>query len=224
MSKIKVGKKSYEEKEVKKNILKLNILSFVLIFLIIYSSAFAFNLAIIGILALLLIISILSANEFKSALRVKASDQKKVEQDVEQKYETFNVAGTSFRQKEIKMLISGTDDFYDCNSVKKFNESFVFDKVYKYTFNIKEVSVQPEQGGKYDGAMRVELDGVHVGYIKKDDIERFEVMANLHLAYGVIAVVKGGPFKELKSDPFSGEEYILSREDDFYVILKYKIK
>lgn len=30
MSKIKVGKKSYEEKEVKKNILKLNILSFVL--------------------------------------------------------------------------------------------------------------------------------------------------------------------------------------------------
>lgn len=112
MSKIKVGKKSYEEKEVKKNILKLNILSFVLIFLIIYSSAFAFNLAIIGILALLLIISILSANEFKSALRVKASDQKKVEQDVEQKYETFNVAGTSFRQKEIKMLISGTDDFY----------------------------------------------------------------------------------------------------------------
>lgn len=224
MSKIKVGKKSYEEKEVKKNILKLNILSFVLIFLIIYSSAFAFNLAIIGILALLLIISILSANEFKSALRVKASDQKKVEQDVEQKYETFNVAGTSFRQKEIKMLISGTDDFYDCNSVKKFNESFAFDKVYKYKFNIKEVSVQPEQGGKYDGAMRVELDGVHVGYIKKDDIERFEVMANLHLAYGVIAVIKGGPFKELKSDPFSGEEYILSREDDFYVILKYKIK
>lgn len=224
MSKIKVGKKSYEEKEVKKNILKLNILSFVLIFLIIYSSAFAFNLAIIGILALLLIISILSANEFKSALRVKTSDQKKVEQDVEQKYETFNVAGTSFRQKEIKMLISGTDDFYDCNSVKKFNESFAFDKVYKYTFNIKEVSVQPEQGGKYDGAMRVELDGVHVGYIKKDDIERFEVMANLHLAYGVIAVVKGGPFKELKSDPFSGEEYILSKEDDFYVILKYKIK
>lgn len=224
MSKIKVGKKSYEEKEVKKNILKLNILSFVLIFLIIYSSAFAFNLSIIGILALLLIISILSANEFKSALRVKASDQKKVEQDVEQKYETFNVAGTSFRQKEIKMLISGTDDFYDCNSVKKFNESFAFDKVYKYTFNIKEVSVQPEQGGKYDGALRVELDGVHVGYIKKDDIERFEVMANLHLAYGVIAVVKGGPFKELKSDPFSGEEYILSREDDFYVILKYKIK
>lgn len=224
MSKIKVGKKSYEEKEVKKNILKLNILSFVLIFLIIYSSAFAFNLAIIGILALLLIISILSANEFKSALRVKASDQKKVEQDVEQKYETFNVAGTSFRQKEIKMLISGTDDFYDCNSVKKFNESFAFDKVYKYKFNIKEVSVQPEQGGKYDGAMRVELDGVHVGYIKKDDIERFEVMANLHLAYGVIAVIKGGPFKELKSDPFSGEEYILSREDDFYIILKYKIK
>ena len=224
MSKIKVGKKSYEEKEVKKNILKLNILSFVLIFLIIYSSAFAFNLAIIGILALLLIISILSANEFKSALRVKASDQKKVEQDVEQKYETVNVAGTSFRQKEIKMLISGTDDFYDCNSVKKFNESFAFDKVYKYTFNIKEVSVQPEQGGKYDGALRVELDGVHVGYIKKDDIERFEVMANLHLAYGVIAVIKGGPFKELKSDPFSGEEYILSREDDFYVILKYKIK
>lgn len=49
-------------------------------------------------------------------------------------------------------------------------------------------------------------------------------MANLHLAYGVIAVVKGGPFKELKSDPFSGEEYILSREDDFYIILKYKIK
>lgn len=224
MSKIKVGKKSYEEKEVKKNILKLNILSFILIFLIIYSSAFAFNLAIIGILALLLIISILSANEFKSALRVKTSDQKKVEQDVEQKYETFNVAGTSFRQKEIKMLISGTDDFYDCNSVKKFNESFAFDKVYKYTFNIKEVSVQPEQGGKYDGALRVELDGVHVGYIKKDDIERFEVMANLHLAYGVIAVVKGGPFKELKSDPFSGEEYILSREDDFYIILKYKIK
>lgn len=224
MSKIKVGKKSYEEKEVKKNILKLNILSFILICLIIYSSAFAFNLAIIGILALLLIISILSANEFKSALRVKASDQKKVEQDVEQKYETFNVAGTSFRQKEIKMLISGTDDFYDCNSVKKFNESFAFDKVYKYTFNIKEVSVQPEQGGKYDGAMRVELDGVHVGYIKKDDIERFEVMANLHLAYGVIAVIKGGPFKELKSDPFSGEEYILSREDDFYIILKYKIK
>lgn len=78
MSKIKVGKKSYEEKEVKKNILKLNILSFVLIFLIIYSSAFAFNLAIIGILALLLIISILSANEFKSALRVKASIQNKV--------------------------------------------------------------------------------------------------------------------------------------------------
>ena len=38
MSKIKVGKKSYEEKEVKKNILKLNILSFVLIFLIFYSS------------------------------------------------------------------------------------------------------------------------------------------------------------------------------------------
>ena len=84
--------------------------------------------------------------------------------------------------------------------------------------------MQPEQGGKYDGAMRVELDGVHVGYIKKDDIERFEVMANLHLAYGVIAVIKGGPFKELKSDPFSGEEYILSREDDFYIILKYKIK
>ena len=60
--------------------------------------------------------------------------------------------------------------------------------------------------------------------LSKDDIERFEVMANLHLAYGVIAVVKGGPFKELKSDPFSGEEYILSREDDFYIILKYKIK
>ena len=140
-----------------------------------------------------------------------------------QKYEIFHVAGTSYRQDEIKSLIKGTNELYFSNSTKEYEECCAYDKVYKNTFNIKEVSVQPEPENQHDpNAIKVTLDGVDVGYIKKDDQERFNIMINLNLAHGVVADVKGGPYKKLY---FNNDDKakLISKSEDYYIILKFKI-
>ena len=224
----KLGNKMYSSKSVKAYMITFYILGGVMALL----GLMFFSISIISAIFILLFAAILLlfASSYKQILKGKVDaslnetkTKTKTVKTKKQDYEIFHVAGTSYHQDEIKSLISGTDELYFSKSAKEYEECCAYDKVYKNTFNINEVSVQPEPDNQYDpNAMKVTLDGVFVGYIKKDDLERFNIMINLNLAHGVVAEVKGGPYKKLYFND-DDKAKLISKSDDYYITLKFKI-
>ena len=88
------------------------------------------------------------------------------------KYENHRVAGTSFHKKEIESL--GTYNYdYDLTKNEFQDSCMEGERVYQYEFDCSRVNLVPEPENKYDSnAIRVEVEGVHIGYIKKGSTSR----------------------------------------------------
>ena len=80
------------------------------------------------------------------------------------------------------------------------------ERIYKYEFDPVHVELIPEPDNPYDPkAIKVVIDGVHVGYIKKGSTSR---VRNLLKAGGkVSAEIKGGPYKVLLYRYEDGEDW-----------------
>lgn len=111
------------------------------------------------------------------------------------KVSTFRVAGVSYRQDDILELADENSDF-SMTRREIIDAGMENERIYQYEFDPHRVELIPEPSNPYDpNAIKVVIDGVHVGYIKKGSTTR---VRNLLKAGGkVTAEIKGGPYKIL---------------------------
>lgn len=143
------------------------------------------------------------------------------------RFETFYVAGTSMRQDAIKSLPHIDNELYRSSSVKKYESEGFFweDKVYQYDFKYYTLllNVEHEPDNPYDSnAMKVCINDIHVGYIRKEDLDRFDEVANLG-AKGVVIDILGGKYKYITMDDDTDKEVIVSGEEKFFIKLTFRI-
>lgn len=138
-------------------------------------------------------------------------------------YEKFYVAGVHFRQDAIESLPHIIDENYKSSSARKYENECIYDKVYKYDFHYYDLNldIQHEPDNPEDpDAMKVMINNVHVGYIKRDDLDRFDVLANIG-PKGVVIDILGGNYKLLDYDD-SGNPVLTSGREDYYIILTFR--
>lgn len=111
------------------------------------------------------------------------------------KVSTFRVAGVSYRQDDILELADENSDF-SMTRREIIDAGMENERIYQYEFDPHRVELIPEPSNPYDpNAIKVVIDNVHVGYIKKGSTTRARNLLN---AGGkVTAEIKGGPYKIL---------------------------
>lgn len=136
--------------------------------------------------------------------------------------EVFRVAGVSFYEKKI-VSMAFENDTYSLSKTDLIDSGFIDEKVYKLDFDPSGVEIIPEPDNPEDPkAMKVVVDGVHVGYIKKGKTGRIR---NLLKKQGVkiSASIAGGKYKyvsEHYDDYRDKEVYEMDTGNDpFYISL-----
>ena len=130
------------------------------------------------------------------------------------KTETHIVAGTSYRQQDIEELGYPNPD-YDLTA-KELKETYdPGERVYKYEFSVVNCKLVPEPDNAHDkNAVRVEADGIHIGYIKADSAARVrKLLDEGKVAWSTIDIY-GGPVKELEEDD-DGKTTIVKSNNSF---------
>lgn len=140
---------------------------------------------------------------------------------VERHGEKQRVAGTSYRQKEIASLGELNDDFM-LSKRELIDNGFEDEKIFEKVFFPSDVRLVLEQENiKYAGAVRVEIDGVLVGYIKSGSASHVRQLMGDGQIKKVTAEITGGKYKELVSeynDETDEETYTVEcGETDYYV-------
>ena len=138
---------------------------------------------------------------------------------VERVMYTFNVAGTSFRRNAIKDMLSEDCDYGENKSYLK--ENYIDgDRIWKYLPEYRDdVALVDEPENEYDpNAIRVEVGGVHIGYVKKGSTSRVRNLLKKDDVRVKIDIA-GGPYKELYEDE-DGKIQIISGEIEFYAKLE----
>ncbi len=116
------------------------------------------------------------------------------------KWEYYNAAGTSFRQKEIGSLSHLNDD-YLISKRDAIDLDMMYKKIYQYVFSPQNVQLIEEPDNEYDpNAIKIVIDNVHIGYIKRDDCLYVKELIERGLIRKVTADIHGGKYKRLVSD------------------------
>lgn len=110
-------------------------------------------------------------------------------------YETFKVAGVSYYPKSFDALRETNEDY------KLTKRDLPYDvRVYEYEYSYKDISFEDEPTNPYDpNAIKVLIDGHHVGYIKKGSTSRFRKLRDMP-DFKVEADIGGGKYKYYDSE------------------------
>lgn len=125
--------------------------------------------------------------------------------------ETHKVAGTSFRQDAIKTLGTKNPDF--AKTKRALQDAGLTDEwVYEYEFAPQKVELLPEPDNPHDPkAIKVVVDGVHVGYIKAGSCAHVHKLLESDRIQRITCFIGGGKSKGLFPD---GEgEYVLEQDE-----------
>lgn len=107
------------------------------------------------------------------------------------------VAGCDYRQAEIKSLGKINPD-YSLKKNELIKKKMLDIKVYEYIFPKYSAELVPEPTNEHDpNAIKVIIDGVHVGYIKKGSCTRIHNLINSGGIKGIEAILYGGNYKEV---------------------------
>lgn len=94
------------------------------------------------------------------------------------------------------------------------------ERVYQYEFDCSRVNLVPEPENKYDSnAIRVEVEGVHIGYIKKGSTSRIRKLMEKDMISWINIEIGGGKYKVLDEDG-----NIERDSSDYYAKLSIRIK
>lgn len=113
---------------------------------------------------------------------------------------TFKVAGTSYRTDAIEDMLNEDCDYDESKAYLK--ENYIEgDRIWQYLPEYRDdVALVDEPENEHDpNAIRVEVGGVHIGYVKRGSTSR---VRNLLKKDGVRVMIDigGGPYKELYED------------------------
>lgn len=133
------------------------------------------------------------------------------------KKERFRVTGTQYYQDAFIEKLGELDDDYE-EKVSIIKESYGDgDKIYQYYFGGLKADLIPEPDNEHDkNAVKVMVDGIQVGYIKKGSCSHVKnLMASPDFA-GIDVEIKGGKYKEIREDD-DGKLHVDRGEDPFFV-------
>ena len=138
---------------------------------------------------------------------------------VERVKSTFRVAGISFRRDAIEDMLEEDDDY--CESKSYLRENYDDgDRIWQYLPECRDdVALVDEPENEHDpNAIRVEVGGVHIGYVKKGSTSRVRNLLKKD-DVRVKIDIGGGPYKELYEDE-DGKIQIERGEIEFYAKLE----
>lgn len=138
----------------------------------------------------------------------------------------YRVAGTSFRSDAIASLGEENDD-YGASKRYLIDEDMIDKEIYQLQFHPEKVELVPEPDNKYDpNAIKVIVDGVHVGYIKKGSCAHVKKLLDEDRILNITCKIGGGKFKIITEDYDPEKEkdvYTLERDErEYWVELKIK--
>ena len=134
---------------------------------------------------------------------------------------SFKVAGISFHEKEIIDGLASENDDYDMTKKEIVDAYMTDESIYKYTFSIDDVQLEPEPDNPHDpNAIKVIVDGVFIGHVPAKSTKRVKQI--LSKSPEIMCEVYGGPSK-IVFDEGDGT-YTMKKSDHNFgaeVILKY---
>ena len=134
--------------------------------------------------------------------------------------QNYVVVGTQYHEKDITKLGTPNPDYnmtkrdiIDCCMTDEF--------IWKFSFNPISVQLVPEPTNPHDSnAIKVVIDGSHVGYIRARECNLLHGLIENNRIHNINASITGGPYKSVNEDyNDSGKEvYTLERGSDDYSI------
>lgn len=135
--------------------------------------------------------SLFSPKKAKPAKQLKAPNVKVV---------THQVAGSNYRQEAIMAMGTKNPD-YNLTKRELFKRWPNGVTVYEYTFNPKKAELVPEPENPEDPkAIKVLVDGVHVGYIKSGSCAHIHRLIRENRIWKIEPKITGGKYKDLYSE------------------------
>lgn len=124
--------------------------------------------------------------------------------------ERHNIAGTSFRQNEIKSL-GMENEYYSMTKKELIDECMENETIYQIDFSPNSVELIEEPNNEYDpNAIKVIIDNVHVGYIKKGSCSHIKKLIRENKICNISADIHGGKYKRVSY------EYDVDSDRDIY--------
>ena len=111
--------------------------------------------------------------------------------------ETHRIAGTSYHHDEIEGLGVPNDD-YDLTAAEAAETYDFGDRIYEYVFFSKPALVPEPENPNDPKAIRVEADGVHIGYIKAGSCSHVRKLMDAGRIASMDLEIYGGRYKELE--------------------------
>lgn len=144
------------------------------------------------------------------------------------KTEKLHVTGTSHYQKAIESLGSENYDF-ELSKKELIDQGFEDEKIYLYEFSPTKVELIEEPDNPYDpNAIKVLIDNVLVGYIKKGRCSHVKKLLHSGKIRKIDADIYGGKYKMLYSEYDDEKDkdvyYIEKDKSDYYVTIEISIE
>ena len=128
---------------------------------------------------------------------------------------SFYVAGTSYREDDIEYSLLVENDEYSMSKRELVDLGLVNEKIYKYEPNYSNVSLIPDPENDYDeNAIKVVVDGVHIGFVPKDRTRRVANM--LKKDPEISCSIYGGPYKIVEEE--SPGDFIWDEDPEYTVV------
>lgn len=128
---------------------------------------------------------------------------------------THKVAGTSYRQDAIRAMGEKNPDF--ALTKRDLFKRGLDAPVYEYTFNPTKAELIPEPENPHDpNAIKVLVDGVHVGYIKAGSCAHILKLLQEDRIERITPTIFGGKYKHLctyDADAKRLEDYDLEKDE-----------
>lgn len=114
--------------------------------------------------------------------------------------ETHKVAGLSFREDALAELQCENGDF-SSSKRELVDMGMTGERIYKYDFYPVKTELIPEPDNEVDpNAIKVVVDGQHIGYIKKGSCAHIRKLLNSDSIKSVDIEITGGPYKFIEED------------------------
>lgn len=158
--------------------------------------------------------------EVSAALPVEQAEKKAPLPTPVQKTERHRVAGTSYRTDAIKSL--GTENpIYELTKRDLIDLDKTDESIYEYEFPIFDAELIEEPDNEVDpNAIKVVLNGVHVGYIKAGSCNRVKKRMREDRIKRATATISGGRYKYVSThyDYDGTERYTFDKGERFFSI------
>lgn len=124
--------------------------------------------------------------------------------------EKHHITGISHYMDNL-MHLAGENYEYDYSKRELIDNMLEGERIYQYEFEISKAELIEEPTNPYDpNAVKVVLDGLHVGYIKKGSCAHIKKLLSSNRIIGISAKVGGGKYKFLSC------EYDYEKDKDVY--------